>query len=584
MANEIKLKVNGIEVSVPVGSTILDACKKANINVPTLCYLKKHNIAGACKVCVVEVKGNPNLLLSCIFPAREGMEVFTNTEKVINGRKENLNKLLRVHNKNCLSCARNNKCQLQAMAADYNRDDEIFANNFEPTIDQSSPYLVRDNSKCIMCKRCVAVCDKMQSVKALGYLKDAQGKTYIGCKDNAKLIDSSCTGCGQCVLACPTGALSDTTDGMQAIKKAIADPKKVTIIAPAPSVRVTLGEEFNNPIGTNVEGKMVAALKRLGFNYVYDIDFGADLTIVEEANELVEKMNKDPNTFMLTSCCPAWVDFCCKFYPEFVPNLSSTKSPVQIMGGAIKTYWAKKMNLDPKDVFFAIVMPCTAKKGEILTENNAVEGVQDTDAVITVRELANWIRQQGISFNNLEDAKFDKVMGESTGAGVIFGATGGVMEAAIRTAGDLISGKNLEKVEYEQVRGIQGIKEATVEFNGKTIKVAVANGLANARQLLESVKKGEKQYNFIEVMACPGGCVGGGGTPWHDFNITSREEIITKRAAGLYNDDKMKTYRKSHKNPEIIQMYDEYFGKFGSEKAHHALHTHFKPKKYVKFD
>ncbi|MBE6748457.1 MAG: 2Fe-2S iron-sulfur cluster binding domain-containing protein [Ruminococcaceae bacterium] len=575
MENLVNIKINGFDYQVPAGITILEAAHKAGIEIPTLCYLKDINAIGACRICVVEVKGARSLVASCVFPVNEGMEIFTNTPKVIESRKTTLELILSTHKKECLSCVRSGNCELQKLCKDYGIED---ANKFDGAfinyaIDDSATHMYRDNEKCILCRRCVAACEKLQGISVIG--ANARGfDTHIGSAFEYNLNDVACVSCGQCITACPTGALSERDDTAK-VFDAINDPAKHVIVQTAPAVRVALGEEFGKEMGTIVTGKMVAALKMLGFDKVFDTNFTADLTIMEEATEFLERFEKKENLPLITSCSPGWIKFCEHYYPEFIPNLSSCKSPQGMFGSVAKTYYAEKMGIDPKDIFVVSVMPCTAKKFEAeRLDHTAVKGLADIDASITVRELARMIKKAGINFNNIPDAEFDAPFGLGSGAGTIFGATGGVMEAALRTAYEVVTNKELPDFDaFKDVRGVEGVKEATYNLDGAEINVAVCSGLANAKTVLDMVKSGDKKYDFIEVMACPGGCVNGGGQPIVPASIKNFTDVRAARAAGLYNDDKNLKIRKSHENPDVKAVYDEYFGKPGSHKAHDILHT-----------
>lgn len=571
--NMVNLKINNIDVSVPAGSTILQAAKSANIEIPTLCYMKEINEIGACRICVVEVKGARSLVASCVYPVNEGMEVFTSTPRVLKARRMTLELLLSNHNRKCLSCIRSGSCELQALCNEYgvDNDGKYDGAKTESEIDDSAAHMYRDNSKCILCRRCIAVCDKNQAVSVIG-ANERGFATHVGSPFEALLDETSCVSCGQCIVNCPTGALSEK-DSTGKVWEALSDDSKHVIVQTAPAVRAAIAEEFGNPIGTDGEGKMVAALRRLGFDGVYDTDIAADLTIIEEANELVERIQNGGKLPMITSCSPGWIKYCEYNFPDLLDNLSTCKSPQQMFGALAKTWYADKMGIDPKDIYVVSVMPCTAKKFEIGREDQAAAGVPDVDAVITTRELARMIKRAGINFNGLADEKFDMPLGSSTGAGVIFGATGGVMEAALRTAVETITGKELPNLEFTEVRGMEGIKEASYEVGGLTVKVAVASGLANAKELMKKVRKGEIDYQFIEIMACPGGCVNGGGQPVVAASVRNFEDVRGKRAAVLYNIDKNMPLRKSHENPVLKEAYAEYFEKPGSHKAHKAFHT-----------
>lgn len=569
----VNLKINGIEVSVPADYTILQAAKEANIEIPTLCYLKDINCIGSCRICVVEVKGRPGLVAACVSPVAEGMEVLTNTPKVRQSRKTTLELLLSNHRKKCLSCVKSGDCELQRLSKEYNADEDYFEQDTTVhEIDNLSPYLIRDNSKCILCRRCVAACKNLQGISVIGAINRGY-KTHIDCAFEKSVAESPCVGCGQCIVACPVGALSEKSNEEQ-VWDAIADPDKKVVVYTAPSIRATLGEAFGMPVGTNVEGKMVSAIRRLGVDEVYNMDVTADLTIMEEGTEFIERVQNGGTLPLLTSCCPGWVKFVEHYYPEFIPNLSSCKSPQQMFGALLKTYYCEKNNIDPKDLFVVSVIPCTAKKFEVERE----EFNKDVDVSLTTRELGRMIKTASINFTDLPDEDYDNPFDIATGAGAIFGATGGVMEAALRTASEILEGKSTP-VDFKEVRGTNGIKEATYTVAGKEIKVAVASGLANAKTVLESVKSGEKQYDFIEVMACPGGCINGGGQPCQPDSVRNYTDLKTLRANALYNYDENLPHRKSHESPVVKMLYDEYFEAPGKEKAHHLLHT-----SYVKRD
>ena len=571
----VNIKINGIALSVPAGSTILEAAKLACIDIPTLCYLKEINAIGACRICVVAVKGARSLVTACVYPVNEGMEIWTNTPEVIDARKKTLKLILSTHDRKCLSCVRSGDCELQKLSNDFNVTDEFYFDGEKSSyeIDYSATHMYRDNNKCILCRRCVAACEKTQGIGVIG-ANNRGFNTEICSAFDMGLGETSCVSCGQCIAVCPTGAIYEK-DNTEEVFEAIADETKHVIVQTAPSVRAALGEEFGLPIGTNVEGKMVAALRRIGFAKVFDTDFAADLTIMEEANEFLERVKNGGKLPMITSCSPGWVKFCEHYFPDMIENLSSCKSPQQMFGAIAKTYYAEKMGIDPKNIVMVSVMPCTAKKFEIGREDQDAAGVPDVDIALTTRELARMIKRVGINFSHLPDEKFDDPLGRSSGAGTIFGATGGVMEAALRTAVEELTGKPLDNLDFTDVRGIEGIKEAEYDVAGMKVRVAVASGLANARELLNKVRSGEKEYHFIEIMGCPGGCVNGGGQPQQPANVRNFQDLRTLRAKALYESDANNSVRKSHENEDIKKLYAEFLGKPGSHKAHEILHTSY---------
>ena len=576
----VTLTIDGVQVTVPSTYTILDAAKEANVNIPTLCYLKDVNQIGACRLCLVEIEGARGLQAACVSAVGEGMIVRTNTEKLRHARKLNLELLLSDHNRECTMCVRSRNCELQALANEYGVHEVRFQSLKKPAapaVDDLGPSVVRDNSKCIKCRRCIGACTNVQKIGAIG-ASFRGDKTVIGSVFGKPLHETPCINCGQCIAACPTGALQEKTE-IPAVMAALNDPEKIVIVQPAPAVRAAIGEEFGLPMGKACTGKLAGALKRLGFAKVFDTNFGADLTILEEGTELLGRLKNGGVLPMITSCSPGWVKYCETFYPEFIPNLSSCKSPHEMVGAVIKSYWAEQNNVDPSRIFVVSVMPCTAKKYEKARPELSNNGLADVDAVLTTRELARMIRTAGIDFARLPDGTFDEMLGDSTGAGDIFGATGGVMEAALRTVYEKVTGKPLANVDFTAVRGIDGVKEATIDLDGTPVKVAVANGSGNAKALLDAIKNGEKEgYTFIEIMGCPGGCVTGGGQPI----VTATERMYADprvlRANALYEEDASKKLRKSHENPSVLKLYKEYLGEPNSHKAHELLHTTYTAK------
>ncbi len=572
MENTVNLKINGMPLSVPNGSTVLEAARYAGIDIPTLCYLKGINEIGACRMCVVEVKGARSLVAACVYPVNEGMEVLTNTPKIQKSRKMTLEMLLSVHNRDCLACRRSGNCELQTLCNEMGIEQTGRFDGAKPDAsrDESTLHLVRDNSKCILCRRCTAACAQ-QHVAVIG--PNCRGfDTHIACAFEKPLNDVPCVSCGQCVVSCPTGALAER-DQCGEVMAAISDPEKFVVVQTAPAIRATLGECFGMPVGTNVKGKMVAALRRIGFDKVFDTNFGADLTILEEANELIERIQNGGPLPLITSCSPGWVKFCEYYYPELLPNVSSCKSPQQMTGAIIKTWYAQKNNIDPKNIVVVSVMPCTAKKFEIKREDQNAAGADDVDIAITTRELARLINMAHINFTALPDEDFDPALGVSTGAAAIFGATGGVMEAALRTAAETLEGRSLESVDYTEVRGTAGIKEAVYHIGGMDLKIAAVSGLNNANEILSKVKNGEGGYQFIEIMCCPGGCVNGGGQPVQPASVRNFTDLKAERAKALYGEDKNLPLRKSHESPLVQMIYRDFLEKPGSRKAHEILHT-----------
>ena len=574
----VNLTIDGKNVEVPEGTTILQASAKLGIEIPTLCYLKEINEIGDCRMCLVEVEGKRGFATSCIQKAENGMIVHTKTPEVLEARKTMLDLILSNHHQDCENCVRNENCELQELINQFDKEKTVYdgtKNTYE--IDDKSPSIVRDPNKCILCRRCVSMCNKVQKIGAIG-VTERGFKSCVSTVGHNSLNDVNCTFCGQCIEVCPTGALAEK-DSTQIVWDKINDKGTYVIVQTAPSIRVALGEEFGMPIGTNVEGKMVNALKQMGFNKVFDTNTGADFTIVEEGTEFIKRLNNNDNLPMITSCCPGWVKYIEMNYPENIGHLSSCKSPHEMFGALLKTYYAKKEGIDPSKMFVVSVMPCIAKKYERQRE----EMKQDVDAVITTRELARMIRQAKIDFVNLEDAKFDDPMGEATGAAAIFGVTGGVMEAALRSVSEIVTGKPLGKIAFEQVRGESGIKRAEIEIGDKKVKVAVAHGLANAQTIMEEIKSGKADYQFVEIMACPGGCITGGGQPIKSAKIQEEVDVHKKRAEAMYSIDEKSVIRKSHENPVLKQIYKDFLGEPNGELAHKLLHTHYSKKEKYKF-
>lgn len=570
----VNIKINNMPLSVPKGISILEAARMAGIEIPTLCYLKKINEIGACRICMVEVKGARSLVTACVYPVNEGMEIFTNTERVRKSRKTTLELILSTHDRKCLSCVRSGTCELQQLCKEFGVDDEGRFDGANPVhgYDDSAIHMIRDNGKCILCRRCVAAC-QAQHISVIG--ANARGfDTHIGSAFERPLDSVACVSCGQCIVNCPTGAIYEKDDTAKVLE-AINDPEKFVVVHTAPSIRVTLGECFGMHIGTNVQGKMVAALRRLGFDKVFDTDFGADLTIVEEANEFLGRVQNGGVLPMITSCSPGWIKYCEHYYPDMLDHLSTCKSPQQMSGAIIKTWYAEKMGIDPKDIVVVGIMPCTAKKFETKRDDQAASGYPDVDYSLTTRELGRMIESAGIYFKHLPDEEFDNPLGDSTGAAVIFGATGGVMEAALRTAVEKLSGEELKSLDFTEVRGTDGIKEASYTVNGMEVKVCVVSGLANANTIMEKVKNGTADYHFIEIMGCPGGCVNGGGQPIQHAVVRNFVDLRARRAAALYEADKDMPLRKSHESEAVKRLYDEFLGEPGSHKAHEVLHTSY---------
>ena len=579
----INLTIDDQKVTVPEGTTILQAAKQAGIDIPTLCFLKDINEVGDCRMCIVEVEGRKGFATSCIQKVEEGMVVHTHTPNVLEARHVILDLIISNHSKDCLTCTRSGNCELQVLATKFNvLNIEFEGERTEHKIDDLSPSIVRDFNKCILCRRCVAACKNVQEIGAIDCINRGF-ESCISTVGDHSLNDVNCTFCGQCIEACPTGALHEK-ETINDVWVKLKDPETVVLVQTAPAVRVALGEEFGMPIGTNVTGKMVTALKRLGFDKVFDTNTGADFTIMEEANEFVERFKAHEELPMLTSCCPGWIKYIEMNYPEMLPHLSSCKSPHQMFGSILKSYYAKKEGIAPEKIYTVSVMPCIAKKFESKRPEMKENGLEDVDNVITTRELARMIKQANIDFEKLEDSKFDDPMGEATGAAAIFGVTGGVMEAALRTAEDILTGKELPKIDFEQVRGSQGIKRATITIAGKPISVVAASGLANAKKILEEIKTGKANYQFVEIMACPGGCIMGGGQPIKHSKVRAEVDVQKLRASSLYSIDEKSTIRKSHENPVLKKIYEEYLEKPGSYRAEKLLHTKYAKREKYKID
>ena len=575
----IKLTIDDKEVEVKKGTTILEAARQAEVDIPTLCFLKDINEVGDCRMCIVEIEGRRGFIPSCVQKAEEGMIVHTNTKNVADARRVILELIISNHKVECLTCTRSGNCELQELAKKFNiRDIEFPGTIIEHEIDDVSPSIVRDFSKCVLCRRCVATCKNVQKIGAI----DCINRGFESCVStvgNKSLNDVNCTFCGQCIQSCPTGALHEK-ETIDEVWEKLKDPDSYVVVQTAPAVRAAIGEEFGMDIGTNATGKMVTALKRLGFDKVFDTNTGADFTIMEEANEFIERFtNKDAVLPMITSCSPGWIKYIEMNYPELLPHLSTCKSPHQMFGALIKTYFAEKEGIDPSKIYVVSVMPCIAKKFERTRDGMENEGLCDVDNVITTRELARMIKQANIEFTEIEESEFDAPMGEATGAAAIFGTTGGVMEAALRTAQDTLTGKDLDKIDFEAVRGGDGIKRANVKIADKEIKVVAASGLANAQKILEEIKSGKADYQFVEIMACPGGCVMGGGQPIKSSKTRAEVDVRKLRADCLYSIDEKSTIRKSHENPVIKKVYKEYLEKPGSEISHKLLHTHYVERK-----
>jgi NADP-reducing hydrogenase subunit HndD len=574
----VNITIDTRKIQVPKGYTVLEAAKYANIAIPTLCYLKDINEIGACRMCVVEVKGARSLQAACIYPVSEGLEINTKSPAVREARKVTLELILSNHDRSCLTCVRSRNCELQKLAEELNVKDIRF--NGEGTskypLDDFSPSVVRDPNKCVLCRRCVSMCKNIQEVAVID-TNERGYDTIVSPAFDKSLNDVPCTMCGQCITVCPVGALKEKDD-VDRVWEALGNKDLHVVVQTAPAVRVALGEEFGMPIGSRVTSNMIASLRRLGFDKVFDTNTAADLTIMEEGTELLDRIKNGGKLPLITSCSPGWIKFCEHFYPEFLDNLSTCKSPHEMFGALLKSYYADKMGIDPSKIFVVSIMPCTAKKFESERPELASTGYPDVDVVLTTRELARMIREAGIDFTELPERHFDDPMGEASGAGVIFGATGGVTEAALRTVAEILSGKSVDNpdyIEYNEVRGVKGIKELTIELGGVELKAAIAHGLGNARKLLDRIKSGEAFYHFVEIMACPGGCVTGGGQPIQPSEVRSWIDLRRERAKAIYEEDRSLPIRKSHENPFIKKIYDEFLEKPGSHKSHELLHTHY---------
>ncbi|HEY9060187.1 MAG TPA: NADH-dependent [FeFe] hydrogenase, group A6 [Pseudobacteroides sp.] len=569
----VNITIDSRKIQVPKEYTVLEAARAANIDIPTLCFLKEINEIGACRMCLVEVQGARSLQAACVYPVSEGLVISTQTPAVREARKVTLELILSNHDRKCLTCVRSSNCELQKLSEDLNiRDLRFDGDSPKMPLDELSPSIVRDPNKCVLCRRCVSMCKNVQGVAVID-TNERGFKTIVSSAFNKSLNDVPCAMCGQCINVCPVGALREK-DATDKVWEALANKDLHVVVQTAPAVRVAIGEEFGMPIGSRATSNMIAALRRLGFAKVFDTDTAADLTIMEEGTELINRIKNGGKLPLITSCSPGWIKFCEHNFPEFLDNLSSCKSPHEMFGAVLKSYYAEKMGIDPSKIFVVSIMPCTAKKYEAQRPELSSNGYPDVDVVLTTRELAKMIKEAAIDFKELPERQFDDPMGEASGAAVIFGATGGVMEAALRTVTEILNGKPSDEIEYNVVRGIDGVKEAVVEAGGMKIKAAVAHGLGNARKLLEKVKNGE-EYHFIEIMACPGGCVNGGGQPIQPSKVRSWVDLRAERAKAIYDEDKEMPIRKSHENPRIKMLYDEYFKEPGSHKAHELLHTHY---------
>lgn len=577
--SKIKITINNREVEAYEGQTVLEAAKNNGIHIPTLCYLKDVTGTGACRVCQVEVEGAKTLCAACVYPVRDGMVIKTNSQRALDARRRVVELIVSNHSKDCLSCIRNTNCELQRLCQELGvREDAFAGEKSEPTFDTVSPGIVRNTSKCVLCGRCVETCTKVQGLGVLGYMNRGF-KTKVAPIYDKSFDDVNCMQCGQCINVCPVGALHEKEE-IHYVIEALNDPQKHVVVQTAPAVRGALGEEFGMPIGTRVTGKMVHALKLVGFDKVYDTNFGADLTIMEEGYEFLNRLQNQGTLPMITSCSPGWVNYVEHEYPDLLDHLSTCKSPHMMLGAMVKSVYAEAKGIDPRDIYVVSIMPCVAKKGEKQRAENKTSPYQDVDAVLTTRELAKLIKMFGINFRDLKDDDFDQdLFGEYSGAGVIFGASGGVMEAALRTVADILAHEDLSMIDYHAVRGVEGVKESTIKIGEQTLKVAVAQSMTLAKPLLDDIRNGVSPYHFIEIMGCPGGCINGGGQPYVNATIRNNGfNFKQARAKALYDEDISLPVRKSHKNSQIQNLYKNYLGEPNSEKAHHLLHTHYTKK------